>query len=122
MFASCPIYPNGYRITLESATDKWDQTLRYTAYLYVRLEYDRDQFKSLPEIKARIQGLKIYNPVTTSTAYTNNPALCGYDIVTRSSQRGGIGVAAARILTGDLSDAIDYCTTKAWTCKAASRS
>jgi len=102
--------------TLESATSKWDQLLRYTAYLYVRLKYDPAEFNSEPNITAEIQGQKIYNPVTETTAYTNNPALCAYDYLTRPSSRGGIGISASRVGTASLSTAIDYCTAKGWTC------
>ena len=102
--------------TLQTATEKWDQTLRYTSYLMVRLEYDRDKFNSEPEVTVEIQGTKIYNPVTTVTEYSNNAALCSYDYITRSSQRGGIGIGSARIGIPSLSTAIDYCTAKGWTC------
>jgi hypothetical protein len=102
--------------TLQSATGKWDQLLRYTAYLYVRLKYDPDEFNSEPNITAEIQGQEIYNPVTSTTAYTNNPALCAYDYLTRPSSRGGIGISASRIGSASLSTAIDYCTAKGWTC------
>ena len=101
--------------TLNSVTANWDQPLRYTAYLYVRLKYDRDEFKSVPDVRVKIEGLEIYDPVTTSTAYTNNPAICTYNYMTRSSQRGGMGIAAAAINTTSVSDAKDYCATKGWT-------
>ena len=106
--------------TLETATagseTEWDQTLRYTSYLMVRLEYDRDQFNGEPEITLKIRGLEITNPVEVTTEYSNNAALCAYDFMTRSSARGGIGISTDRIDTSVLEDTIDYCDTKGWVC------
>lgn len=51
--------------------------LRDTAYLYVRLEFDRDKFANgIPNISAIIRGKKVYDPRTTTTAWSQNPALC----------------------------------------------
>jgi len=102
--------------SLQGEVSRWDQTLRHTAYLYIRLKYDVDKTNVEPEVKATVRGVKIYNPIATVTEYTNNPALCTYDYLTRSSARGGIGIAASRIDTASLSSAIDYCTAKGWTC------
>lgn len=105
---------------LQSATSKWDQTLRHTAYLYIRLKYDPDKFNAEPQITVVIQGTKIFNPVTGDyariTTYSNNPALCAYDFITRSAQRGGIGISEDRMDVTALSSAIDYCDAKGWTC------
>ncbi len=32
----------------------------------VRLEYDKDKFNSEPDVTLKIQGAKIYNPVTAA--------------------------------------------------------
>ncbi len=95
---------------------KWDQTLRHTAYLYVRLMYDGDKFKSEPEFRVKLHGLKIHNPVSAETAWTDNAALCACDFMTRSSQRGGMGIASERIDLTALDAAVDYCAAKGWTC------
>jgi hypothetical protein len=53
------------------------------AYLYVRYEYDQDVFANgLPLITAVVQGKKVYDPRTASTAYSNNAALCIRDFLT----------------------------------------
>ena len=55
------------------------------AYLYVRYEYDQDVFASgIPLITAVVQGKKVYDPRTASTAYSNNAALCIRDFLTAS--------------------------------------
>ena len=62
--------------TLVNATDglalEWDQTLRHTAYIMLRLEYDRDQFNGEPEVTVKIRGLEIYDPISSVTAYSRS--------------------------------------------------
>ena len=55
------------------------------SYLYVRYEYNQDVFPSgVPTITAVVEGKKVYDPRTTSTAYSNNAALCIRDFLTSS--------------------------------------
>jgi len=55
------------------------------ACLYVRMEYDQDTFaEGIPLFTAKVQGKKVYDPRTASTAYSNNPALCIRDYLTSS--------------------------------------
>ena len=50
---------------------------RGIAYLYIRMEYDRNVFANgVPLFTARIRGKKVYDPRTGLTAYSNNSALC----------------------------------------------
>jgi len=56
---------------------------RGIAYLYVRYEYDQEVFANgLPLVTAVVRGKKVYDPRTTSTAYSNNAALCVRDYIT----------------------------------------
>jgi hypothetical protein len=56
---------------------------RGIAYIYVRFEYDQDVFANgLPLITAVVRGKKVYDPRTTSTAYSNNAALVVRDYLT----------------------------------------
>jgi hypothetical protein len=55
---------------------------RGLAYIYVRHEYDQDVFANgLPLITAVVRGKKVYDPRTTSTAYSANAALCVRDYI-----------------------------------------
>ena len=66
---------------------EWDATRKLSgiAYLYVVMEYDADIFPNgVPEIKAVIKGKKVYDPRTSSTAWSDNPALCIRDYLTSS--------------------------------------
>jgi hypothetical protein len=102
--------------TLNTAIPDWDEPQRYTSYIYVRLKYDREDLPRLPAITLVLEGLELYNPVTSTTAYSNNAALCAYHFMTHPSTRGGMGISLNRINTTELSEAIDYCTDKGWTC------
>ena len=53
------------------------------AYLYVRYEYDGEVFASgVPLVTALVKGKKVYDPRTSTTAYSNNAALCIRDFIT----------------------------------------
>ena len=55
---------------------------RGIAYLYVRLEFDQDVFPNgVPIFTAVVSGKKVYDPRTTSTAFSSNAALCVRDYV-----------------------------------------
>lgn len=53
------------------------------AYLFVRFGYASGVFQNgIPVITAKIRGKKVYDPRDTSTAYSNNAALCIRDYLT----------------------------------------
>lgn len=65
-----------------------DCKLLATAYLYVMLEFDADAFpNNVPEITAIVKGKKVYDPRTSTTVWSDNPALCLRDYIT--SGKGG---------------------------------
>jgi hypothetical protein len=105
--------------TLHAAIPEWNDPLHYTAYIYITLTYDGDYFNSLPEITVELEGMEVYNPATATTAYSNDPALCARDFIIRSSKRGGMQIAAARINDDSIADSKSYCTTKGWECDIA---
>ena len=45
--------------TLHTAIPEWTDPLRYTAYIYIRLEFDSDIFQNLPSITLEVEGLKV---------------------------------------------------------------
>ena len=70
--------------------------LRGIAYLYVKLTYDTDAFPNgVPEVSAVIKGKKVYDPRNTTTAWSDNPALCVRDYLTATGY--GLGEATANI-------------------------
>lgn len=95
---------------LVAASTEWtaDHKLLDTAYMYLRLEWDNDLFANgLPNVSALVRGKKVYNPVTTTTAWSQNPALCVYDYILDAKY--GLGDVAANVDQSYLATAIALC-------------
>ena len=70
-------------LVAESAKWTSEHRLRGIAYMYVRLKFDADAFPNgIPIFTATIKGKKLYDPRTSSTAWSDNPALCLRDYLT----------------------------------------
>ena len=79
-----------------------------TAYIYAKLEYDAEQFANgLPNISAVIRGKKVYNPSTSSTAWSQNPALIVRDYLLDSKY--GLAESSSNINSSALSTAQTIC-------------
>lgn len=51
--------------------------LRGIAYLYVRMQWNSDIFpQGIPNVSAVVKGKKVYDPRSSTTAWTDNAALC----------------------------------------------
>ena len=62
---------------------------RGIAYLYIRLQYDQDVFPNgIPLFSAVVQGKKVFDPRTSTTAFSANAALCIRDYLTDSRGLG----------------------------------
>ena len=82
--------------------------LRGTAYIYVRLKYDQDAFPSgIPQISAVVQGKKVYDPRTETTAYSNNAALIIRDYLADSEY--GLGATSSELNETAFEDAANLC-------------
>ena len=67
----------------ESAHWTTQHTLNGIAYMYVRMKFDADAFPNgIPEFTAVVSGKKVYDPRTSTTAWSDNPALCMRDYLT----------------------------------------
>jgi len=83
LMAECPQWTANHR-------------LRGIAYIYVRLKWDQDKFPSgLPNISAWVKGKKVYDPRTTLTAYSENPALILNDYL--QDPIFGLGAASSEV-------------------------
>ena len=72
---------------LVSESTKWtlEHKLSGLAYLYIRLKFDADVFPNgVPNITTTIKGKKVFDPRNSSTAWSDNPALCIRDYLTSS--------------------------------------
>lgn len=115
--------------TVLTAAPSWGDTdkLSGVAYLGVRLTYNANVFNGIPTITAEVQGRKVYDPRTGTTAYSSNPALCLRDYLTNT--RYGKGLPASVIDDVTFSAAANDCdvdvdsydggpTVKAFSCNA----
>lgn len=74
-------------VTNLSPPSEWDSDCKLLgiSYIYIRYEYDQDAFADgIPNITALIKGKKVYDPRTSTTAWSSNPALCLRDYLTSS--------------------------------------
>ena len=98
--------------TLLLESPSWDASdrLRGVAYLAIKLEFNQDVFSSIPNITADIEGRKIYDPRTATTAYSTNPALVLRDYLTNTLY--GKGLASSLIDDTSFSTAATACESQ----------
>ena len=69
---------------LVAEVDNWtsDHSLQGITYVYVRIKYNPSAFPAgIPNIKAVVQGKKLYDPRTSTTLWSDNWALCIRDYI-----------------------------------------
>lgn len=96
--------------TLVNAATGWtsDHKLLDTAYIYARLDYDREKYVSgVPNISCVIKGKKVYDPRTSTTVWSDNPALILNDYL--KDTKYGLGESASKIDTTALTTAANIC-------------
>ena len=95
---------------LASEVPEWtsQHRLRGLAYLYIRLSYDANTFPNgVPEVTATIKGKKVYDPRSTLTVWSDNPALCLRDYLT--SVTYGLGEDVVNVDDDAISAAATVC-------------
>ena len=111
-------------LVFESAQWTVNHRLRGISYLYVRLQYDTDVFPNgTPEITATIKGKKLFDPRTSVTEWSDNPALCIRDYLTNSY---GLNEVSSRVDDDYIKEAANICDetdtldgSKRYTCNGA---
>ena len=102
-----------YDTDLNSVDSNWTDCLRYTAYMYIRLEYDRDKFTGIPKITTIVKGRIVYDPRDGQYKWTDNPALCLLDFLTNT--RYGAGINQKFIDFASFADVADWCDNRGYT-------
>jgi len=71
---------------LVSRSADWTTSHKLTGltYVYIRLNRDNDVFSSIPNIEAIVSGKKVFDPRTSTSVFSNNPALCIRDYLISS--------------------------------------
>jgi len=64
-------------------TNNWTSSHKLTGIssVYVRMQYDTSIFTSIPTVRALVKGKLVYDPRSTTTAWSDNPALCIRDYI-----------------------------------------
>jgi len=111
---------------LNSESFNWntEHRLRNIAYMYVRLKFDANAFPNgIPEFTAVVSGKKVYDPRTSTTAWSDNPALCLRDYLTSTY---GLAEEVANIDDSLVTSAANVCDqtntiagTTRYTCNGA---
>ena len=84
------------------------QRLDGISYLYLRMQYDSTLFEQgIPNVSVLVKGKPVYDPRTSTTAYSNNPALCIRDYLLDTDY--GLGCAADEIDEDSFETAADVC-------------
>ena len=84
-----------------------DHRLRGRAYVYAKLTYDQDTFGSIPSITTNVRGKLVFDPRTSTTIYSENPAVCLRDYLTNVAY--GRGLDTSTISDPDIIVAANYC-------------
>lgn len=91
------------------------------AYVYVRYDHDEAFPNGAPTLTAKVRGKKVYDPRTTTTAWSNNPALCLRDYLVSNY---GLSETTTEINDDEFTAAADICdqtvsSAKRYTCNGA---
>ena len=87
-----------------------DHKLLGCSYGIFRLKYSETVFSTgVPKISAVLKGKKLYDPRTSLTAWSSNPALCAYDYAVMPTFMGGGGFSEAEINMPVLMASADIC-------------
>ena len=86
--------------------------LRGVAYLAFRFRWNQDIFGAIPNVKVLVKGKKVYDPRTTSTAYSPNSALCLLDFLRNSRYGKGLPDAAFESSFASFATAANTCETQ----------
>ena len=92
------------------AQTNWTSNHKLTdqGYIYARLQFNENAFEQgLPNISAIVKGRKIYDPRTTNTAWSDNPALVIRDYLTDTTY--GLGATNAEINDASFIAAANIC-------------
>jgi hypothetical protein len=94
---------------LEDGEGKWtaSHSLKGIAYLYIKMKASSSKYPNgVPKISAVIRGKKVFDPRQNRTVWSDNPALCALDFMTKPH---GMDTRISRISIPDIMTAADIC-------------
>ena len=95
---------------LVSDISQWttNHRLRGVSYVYVRLSFDSDVYPNgVPNISFEVEGKKVFDPRSSATAFSTNPALCIRDYLLNEDY--GLNADATEINDTNISSVANTC-------------
>ena len=95
---------------LVSDISQWttNHRLRGISYVYVRLSFDSDVYPNgVPNISFEVEGKKVFDPRSSATAFSTNPALCIRDYLLNEDY--GLNADATEINDTNISSVANTC-------------
>jgi len=95
---------------LVSEISQWttNHRLRGISYVYVRLNFDSDVYPNgVPNISFEVEGMKVFDPRSSATAFSTNPALCIRDYLLNSDY--GLGADTTEINATNITSVANTC-------------
>lgn len=82
---------------LKTVNEQWTDNHKLSGVAYIALKFSHDPavFSGIPKVTALVQGKKVYDPRTSTTGFSSNPALCIRDYLTNT--RYGKGLSSSEI-------------------------
>ncbi len=78
----------------------------------VKFKYNANHLTREPKVEFLIEGKKLYDTRTSTTAYSENPALAVYDYLTNARYGAGYKISASNLIDSDFNAAANYCETQ----------
>jgi len=88
----------------------YTENMRHTCYIVWNFTWDEDIYRGLPERQLILQGKKLYDFRTSTTAWSDNPVVALYDFLTDDIY--GIGISSDDLDITSFTAAANYCDTK----------
>ena len=93
-----------------SIPSQWSTNHKLNGICYIAASFDYDKkgmYQGVPQITVQVKGRKVYDPRTTNTVWSSNPALCFLDYI--QNDEYGKGLATADINMTTFETAADKC-------------
>ena len=95
---------------LVSDISQWttNHRLRGIAYVYARIDFDSDVYPNgVPNITFEVEGKKVFDPRSSATAFSTNPALCIRDYLLNSDY--GLGADTTEVNSTNITSVANTC-------------
>jgi len=93
-----------------SIPTQWSTNHKLNGICYIAASFDYDKkgmYQGVPQITVQVKGRKVYDPRTTNTVWSSNPALCFLDYI--QNDEYGKGLATTDINMTTFETAADKC-------------